>query len=351
MVPAPTPAPASPSPQAGLGSRRRSVSALGADAATKSGAPSRRSKSATAGALSWRRLRRKLVPLALLFPAVALLGGLLGWPIGDLVATSFQQVGLFQLISHHVVWDGLANYKQLFTSGQLATSLEQTALFVLACVGLTMAVGTGVALVMKRLGKPMRTALSLSMLLAWAMPSAAASIVWSWLFETQWGVVNYLLDGLGLHFTNHDWFASSLSAYGVITAMIVWQAVPFVALTLYSAFTLVPDDVVEAAAVDGASLAATFRQVTMPIVRPIFVLLTVLSVIWDGNVFNQVWFLTGGRAEVINVVPLGVWQYIEAFASQQYGLGASVAVVTVLLLLAVTGYYIRAMVRAGEVSP
>jgi len=297
-----------------------------------------------------RRFGRNLLPIALLLPALVLIGGLLGWPIGQLVATSFQQLGLFELIGHHVVWDGLANYRQLFSSSELGASLEQTALFVTACVSLTMATGTAVALLMKRLGKPMRTAMSLAMLLAWAMPSAAASIVWSWLFETQWGVVNYLLSAIGLHFTNHDWFASSLSAYGVITAMIVWQAVPFVALTMYSAFTLVPDDLAEAAAVDGASPAVAFRQVTMPIVRPIFVLLTVLSVIWDGNVFNQVWFLTGGRAQVIDVVPLGVWQYIEAFASQQYGLGSSVAVITVLLLLMVTGYYIRVMVRTGEVS-
>jgi N,N'-diacetylchitobiose transport system permease protein len=157
-----------------------------------------------------------------------------------------------------------------------------------------------------------------------------------------------LLVKLGFSLTNHDWFASSLSAYSVITAMIVWGAIPFVALTMYSAFTLVPRDLVEAAVVDGATPATIFRRVTMPIVRPIFVLLVVLSIIWDGNVFNQVWFLTGGNAERINVIPLGVWQYIEAFSSQQYGLGAAVAVITVLILLLVTGYYIRIMVRTGE---
>jgi N,N'-diacetylchitobiose transport system permease protein len=279
-----------------------------------------------------------------------LVAGVLGYPIGQLFATSFQQLGLFQLISHHVVWNGLANYRQVLSSGQFGRSLLQTVLFVAACVGLTMLIGTGVALLMKRLGKVMRTVMSLAMLLAWAMPTSASSIVWSWLFETEWGVINYMLSGLGLHFTNHNWFATSLSAYGVITAMIVWGAVPFVALTMYSAFTLVPPDLSEAAAVDGATPAVVFRRVTMPIVRPIFVLLTVLSIIWDTNVFNQVWFLTGGRAQVLNVVPLGVWQYIEAFSSQQYGLGAAVAVVTVFLLLAATGYYIRAMVRSGEVA-
>jgi N,N'-diacetylchitobiose transport system permease protein len=87
----------------------------------------------------------------------------------------------------------------------------------------------------------------------------------------------------------------------------------------------------------------------MPIVRPIFVLMTVLSVIWDANVFNQVWYLTQGNAQLLNVVPLGVWQYIEAFSSTQYGLGAAVAVIMILLLVAVTGYYIRLMVRTGQV--
>ena len=93
-----------------------------------------------------------------------------------------------------------------------------------------------------------------------------------------------------------------------------------------------------------------FRKVTMPIVRPIFVLLVVLSVIWDANVFNQVWYLTQGNAQLLNVIPLGVWQYIEAFSSKQYGLGAATAVIMILLLVAVTGYYIRIMVRTGEIS-
>ncbi len=298
----------------------------------------------------WRRaLRRQLLPFLLLLPALVLVGGVLGYPIGQLVATSFQQLGLFELIGHHVVWNGLTNYRTVFASSQFLDSLEQTALFVVATVGLTMLIGTGVALLMGRLGKILRTVVSIALLLAWAMPSSAASIVWSWMFETEYGVVNYVAVSLGLRgFSNHDWFAGALSAYTVVTAMIVWQAVPFVALSLYAALTLVPQDVLEAAAIDGAGPSVIFRRVIFPIVRPIFVLLTVLSVIWDGNVFNQVWYLTAGRAQVINVVPLGVWQYIEAFSSQQYGLGAAVAVVTVVLLLVVTGYYMRIMVRTGE---
>jgi N,N'-diacetylchitobiose transport system permease protein len=266
---------------------------------------------------SWRRsLRRQLFPVFLILPALALLGLLQGYPIVRLFATSFQDLGLLQLFSHKVVWNGFDNYRTLLSSGQLGTSVAQTVVFVVACVGLT----------------------------------SAAAIVWTWLFSAQYGVINYILSALGFQYNNHDWFGSTISAYSIITANIVWGAVPFVALTMYSAFTLVPRDLFEAAAIDGASPVVMFRKVTMPIVRPIFVLLVVLSVIWDANVFNQVWYLTQGNAQLLNVIPLGVWQYIEAFSSQQYGLGAATAVIMILLLVAVTGYYIRIMVRTGEIS-
>ena len=299
----------------------------------------------------WRRsLRRQLFPLLLLLPALGLLALISLYPLGRLVATSFQNMGPFQLVSHQVVWDGLTNYKTLFTSSDLGTSVLQTALFVVACVGLTIAIGTGVALLMGRVGKVFRTFVSVCMLLAWAMPTSAAAIVWTWLFETEYGVANDVLTKLGFSFTNHNWFGSGISAYGIIVANIVWGAVPFVAFMMYSALTLVPRDLYEAAAVDGASAATAFRLVTMPIVRPILVLMTVLSVIWDANVFNQVWYLTQGNAQLLNVIPLGVWQYIEAFSSNQYGLGAAIAVIMILLLVAVTGYYIRIMVRTGQVK-
>ncbi|SRR5579875_1614868 len=292
--------------------------------------------------------RRHALPVALLLPSLGLIGLMTGYPLGRLVATSFQDLGLPELIGHKVVWDGLANYRELFTSSDLGTSIVQTVLFVTACVGLTMAIGTGAALLLGRIGRLLRVTVSVCLLLAWSMPTSAASIVWTWLFQSEWGVANYMLSAVGLHFANHNWFGSTISAYAIITANIVWGAVPFVALTMYSAFTLVPRDLFEAAAVDGASPAVAFRRVTLPIVRPIFVLLAVLSVIWDANVFNQVWYLTQGNAQLLNVIPLGVWQYIEAFSSQRYGLGAAVAVVMVLLLVAVTGYYIRIMVRTGQ---
>jgi N,N'-diacetylchitobiose transport system permease protein len=297
-----------------------------------------------------RAVRRQILPILFVLPAVGLLGVMVGYPLGRLIATAFQQLGPFQLINHQVIWDGFTNFRSIFDSTTLGTSILQTVVFVIVCVALTMTVGTGVALLLGRIGSVMRTVVSVCLLLAWAMPTSAASIIWTWLFQQEYGVVNSTLTSLGLNYANHNWFGSEISAYSIIVANIVWGAVPFVAFMMYSAFSMVSRDLYEAAAIDGASAATTFRKVTLPLARPIFVLLTVLSIIWDANVFNQVWYLTQGNAQLLNVIPLGVWQYIEAFSNNEYGLGAATAVVMILLLVAVTGYYIRIMVRTGQVK-
>jgi N,N'-diacetylchitobiose transport system permease protein len=297
-----------------------------------------------------RAFKRQLLAIAFVLPALVLLGVMVGYPLGRLVATSFQQLGPFQLINHQVIWDGFANYRSIFDSTVLGTSIVQTVVFVTVCVALTMAVGTGMALLLGRIGSVVRTMVSVCLLLAWAMPTSAAAIIWTWLFQQEYGVVNAMLTALGLNYANHNWFGSEISAYSIIVANIVWGAVPFVAFMMYSAISMVPRDLYEAAAIDGASAATTFRTVTLPLARPIFVLLTVLSVIWDANVFNQVWYLTQGNAQLLNVIPLGVWQYIEAFSNNDYGVGAATAVVMILLLVGVTGYYIRMMVRSGQVK-
>lgn len=158
-------------------------SARGGTELTSSSAPSYRRRPGS----TRRAIRRQLLPFLLLLPALVLVGLVLGYPIGQVVATSFQQLGVFQLLSHQTVWNGFSNYTALFASSQFLDVLEQTLLFVVATVGLTMLIGTGVALLMGRLGKVLRTVVTVAMLLAWAMPNTAASIVWTWLFETQYG--------------------------------------------------------------------------------------------------------------------------------------------------------------------
>jgi N,N'-diacetylchitobiose transport system permease protein len=188
----------------------------------------------------------------------------------------------------------------------------------------------------------MRTLVTFCLIAAWAVPNVAATMLWTWLFQPTYGVVNWLLR-LG----QYDWTAHTVSALLLVWLLVVWQSVPFVALTLYAGLSQIPGDYYEAAALDGAGYWTRFRVITVPFLRPILLLVTVLSVIWDFNVFNQIWLLTGGGPDG-GTTTLVVWSFRRAFASQSYGQGAAIAVLATALLTALTWYYVRRLVRAGE---
>jgi N,N'-diacetylchitobiose transport system permease protein len=110
----------------------------------------------------------------------------------------------------------------------------------------------------------------------------------------------------------------------------------------------VPRELVEAASIDGAGPARVFRDITLPLLKPIFVILTSLSIIWDFQVFNQVWIMRGNDPST-DYYLMSVYSYVESFKLSEYGYGAAIAVVMVATLFVVTFVYIRQMVRLGEV--
>jgi len=216
-------------------------------------------------------------------------------------------------------------------------------------VGLTMVVGTLIAILLSKVGRFMRTLLTTGLVLAWSVPVVVAVQLWLWMTDYENGVVNYLFTKLGFgNFVQHDWFANSIEGFGVITALIVWGAIPFVAITVYAGLTQVPGELLEAAEIDGAGGFARFRDITFPILKPIFVILTSLSIIWDFQVFAQPFLLRYGRPNP-DYFLMSVYAYERSFGISQYGLGSAIALTMVLLLLGVTFFYIRQMVRIGEV--
>ena len=129
--------------------------------------------------------------------------------------------------------------------------------------------------------------------------------------------------------------------------LVVWQAVPFIALTLYAAETQIPLEVKEAVRLDGGSEWTVYRVVTIEYLRPTLLLVTMLSIIWDFNVFNQIWLLTKGGPEDATLT-LGIWTFVKSFVSNAYGQGAAIAVISTAILGVLTSYYIRRLVRSGE---
>jgi N,N'-diacetylchitobiose transport system permease protein len=296
------------------------------------------------------RLSRAAVPYLLLAPAVVVIVAVLAYPLYLLGALSFQQYGLFELIRHDGRWVGLDNYSTVLRDSLFRDVLIRTVVFTAVCVSLTMFFGTLIALLLARLGSFMRLLLTSGLVLVWAMPVVVAVNIWIWMFDFEFGVVNYLLTELHIgDYVHHDWFENSTTGLAIIAAIVIWGAIPFVAITLFAGLTQVPRELLEAASLDGAGALRIFRDITLPILKPIFIILASLSIIWDFQVFNQVWIARGG-SPTEEYFLMAVYAFVESFKTQQYGLGAAIAVVMVAIMLVVTFFYIREMVRIGEVK-
>jgi N,N'-diacetylchitobiose transport system permease protein len=291
--------------------------------------------------------RARALPYLLILPSIVAFAALLGYPLYLNVKISFQKLDLAELVQRLTVFRGLANYRAIFSDPFFWSVALRTVLFTIACVGLTMVLGTLVALLLDRLGKTMRLLLSISLVLAWAMPALTATVVWQWLFDTQFGVVNWLLTRLGADFTNHSWFATGLSTFAIIVAIVVWQAIPFVAFTLYAGLTAIPRELYDAIRVDGAGPWRTFRSLIVPALRPLFMITAFLSIIWDFKLFTQIWLVRQGGPNR-QTITLGIYAYQQGIASGHFGTAAAISMVMVVLLLVVLVSYIRAMLRTQE---
>ncbi|MDQ0893139.1 carbohydrate ABC transporter permease [Agromyces ramosus] len=297
-----------------------------------------------------RRRSGGFTPYALLTPALIVLALLIGWPLVQLLVTSFQEFGRAQVFGAPPAWIGFENYTNVLTDPVFFAVLVRTILFAAACVVITMVAATLIALMLARLPKGFRLLLSLGMLLAWAMPALTSTIVWGWMFDTAYGVVNYMLvNWFGMEqFFQHSWLIDPLSFFFVAGIIIVWGAIPFVAFTLYAGLTQVPDEVLEAAQLDGAGGFKRFRLIIFPYLKPLFLITTILQIIWDLKVFTQIFALQdiGGIRALTNT--LGVYIYQTSIAGGEFGQGGAIAVITAILIMSISIYYVRQTTKEEE---
>jgi N,N'-diacetylchitobiose transport system permease protein len=207
------------------------------------------------------------------------------------------------------------------------------------------------ALLLLRLSAWVRILLTSGLVLVWSMPVVVAVQVWYWMTNFENGVVNYVLTKL--HFGNyfqHDWYATPLSQLGLVTALIVWGALPFVVITIYAGLSQVPHELVEAARTDGARAWQVFRDVTLPILKPILLILTSLSIIWDFGVFTQPYLLIGQAKIVPSNYLMGIYLFEEGFLKSDFGRGAAISILMLIMVALLSVVYVRRMVRIGDVA-
>jgi len=295
-----------------------------------------------------RARRATALPYVLLLPALAATALLLGWPMAKNVVLSFQNLNMTQLIQHLTEWNGFGNYTDTLGSSTFWRVTARSVLFTVVNVVLIMAGGTLTGLLLARLGSRMRLLLTAGLVLAWAMPIIAATTVYQWLFAQRFGVVNWVLVQLGFDgMARYNWTGSQMSTFFVVSLLLVWTSVPFVAVNLYAATTTIPHELYEAAALDGAGAWKGFTNVTLPFLKPFLLATTFLEVIWIFKAFPHIFAVNeGGPDRLTETLP--VYAFVEGVGNQHYGTGAAISVLTILILLALMSYYLRIVLRQEE---
>ena len=294
--------------------------------------------------------RRPRLPYLLLVPAAAVLLLAAGYPLGRQLVMSFQEYGFAQQFGQPATWVGFDNYAALIGDSYLWTVVLRSILFCLVNAALTMAIGIAIAALMTQLSNATRLVLQVGLLLAWAMPVLASLTVWQWLFDTQYGVINWVLSNVfgQEQYAGHSWLISQLSFYFVATVIVVWMSVPFVAFSVYAGLTQVPADTLEAAEIDGADAWQRFRTITVPMIKPVLLIVGLLQIIWDLRVFTQIFVLqdAGGVARDTNLI--GTYIYRLGIAEGSFGLAAAASWFILVLTVAVSFFYVRVLLREEE---
>jgi N,N'-diacetylchitobiose transport system permease protein len=301
----------------------------------------------TPSAVRRRPWRSRAGVYLLLLPAAAAIAVGLGYPLVRQFVISFQEYGLAQQFGRPAEWVGLRNYTELLSDPYTWQVIARSVAFCLVNAVLTMALGMAIAVLMAKVGRAARMTLQVGMLLAWGTPVLATMTVWQWLFDTQYGVINWLLaEPMGMsEMRYHSWLVEPMSFYFVATVIVVWMSVPFVVFTVYAGLLQVPAETMEAAQLDGANAWKRFWLVTVPMVKPVLFVVALLQIIWDLRVFTQIYVLQRAGAPTRDTHLLGTYIYSLA---KEFSMAGAMATIMLALTLALTAFYVRRMLREEE---
>jgi multiple sugar transport system permease protein len=279
----------------------------------------------------------------LLLPAALLLAGVVALPIARVLQLSLARVELHGGVTSH--WAGIGNYARLWQDGRWWTALQNTAIFTVSSVAIETILGIAIALLLHRrfAGRGLVRA---AVLLPWALPTAVMGLAWAWIFNDSFGVANDLLLRLGWGTGSRAWLGVPGTAMAAMVVAEVWKTTPFVALIVLAGRQGIPEELIEAARVDGLGAFERFRHVTFPLLAPSILVAVAFRTVQAYGAFDLVYVMTGGG-------PGGSTETVSLYAFQTYfryldfGYGSAIVTQAVLLAAALAAAFRRAR---GSVS-
>ncbi len=245
---------------------------------------------------------------------------------------------------------GLRNYAQTLGSGEFWASVWRTVLIVLMVLPLELAIGLGAAMILNEEFRG-RAVLRTIAIVPWMLPPLVNGFMWSWILNGDYGALNGLLYQLHLVTGYHHWLASPSAQLFWVALAQVWTRFPFAMVVLLAGLQSIPQDVVEAARVDGARPAQVFRSVTFPMLLPAFTVVLAVEFIVTFQIFDVIWSLTSGGAagQIINpfTKTVMILNYEVVFRNLDLGLGSALAYLILLLSMGVGYVFVRMLYERG----
>jgi multiple sugar transport system permease protein len=278
----------------------------------------------------WQKLGRDFVlAYVLLLPLILILFLLLAYPIGSAIWITLQDKTI-GMVGRFI---GLENYRELLFNDPFFWQVVRNGfIFTIGSVLLKLLVGLVMALV---LNQPLifRGLWRGLLLMPWVAPTVVTALSWRWMLDLT-GVLNLVLRDLGLMTTSIPWLAQYGTAMFSLILVNTWRGFPFFGITLLAGMQAIPQELYEAAEIDGASVWQRFRYITLPSLRTVILVVTILSTIWTFNDFSIVWLLTGGGPGHATDI-FATYTYKLGFVTSRLGYGQTVSVILAPVLIAI----------------
>jgi multiple sugar transport system permease protein len=286
---------------------------------------------------------RALTPYLFVLPAAVFLVALVLYPVLYNIQLSFRDVTARTLLSGAAPWVGFDNYREVVADPTFRKAVLDSIVFTVTSIVLQIGVGMALALLHQCEFPGSRTMRSLY-LVAWAVPVVVSGAVFRWLLDGRFGVVNWALRSAGLSSGVTPWLAEPDTALAAVVLVNVWLGLPFTMVLLVAGLRGIPQELHDAASVDGAGAWRRFRHITVPLLRPALLAVLVLGLIYTFRGFDLIWVLTrGGPVDATQVLPT----YAFELVFQQFRLGQGAAAMNVLFvaLFVLSLVYLRTLRR------
>ena len=288
-------------------------------------------------------MQRRANAYLLILPSFLLAAFIVLWPLGEIVELALHDVNRFGILR---AFSGLANFRALFADPDFLAALWRTLVWTVGVVGGTLLVSVPVALILNDdfYGRGLARVV---VMLPWAVSLTMTAIVWRWALSGESGMLNSGLRDLGLIGANIQWLAEGSTAFPMQILIGVLVSIPFTTTIFLGGLSSVPDELYDAAAIEGANRWDQFRHITLPLLRPFINIALVLNTLYVFNSFPIIWATTqGGPANSTDI--LVTYLYKAGFRLGKLGEAAAVSLIMFGLLLVFTLIYLRLAMREDQ---